>query len=319
MDAAHPSFSREVKQEIASHAWSEESLRSLLSGFIKNNGHLHVSGGLETLELSSDDAKIAKAIYSAIHELFGIEVRFAYTRGLRFQKRVRYHVLIDNPEYLLGDLEIDFLEGKIPHNVVATPELAAAYIAGSFLSSGSVNSPASSNYHLEVSFSEMNYAKWWNHLLLRVQGHQFLSKLAKRRDRYIVYLKRSDQISDFLVYVGAPESCLKFEDVRVDRDFANIGNRLQNLDLANVSKTLISSRRQIEEIKDYVSRHGWAGVDNPKLKALMKLRLDHEDATLTELADLLSQEFATTISRSNVNHLFRYLHAEYLKNHEEQP
>ena len=45
----------------------------------------------------------------------------------------------------------------------------------------------------------------------------------------------------------------------------------------------------------------------------MRLRLDHQDATLEELAKLLSEELNTTISKSNVNHLFRNLNYEYRK------
>ncbi|OPZ32938.1 MAG: putative sporulation transcription regulator WhiA [Tenericutes bacterium ADurb.BinA155] len=83
-------------------------------------------------------------------------------------------------------------------------------------------------------------------------------------------------------------------------------------------KTLSAGKRQKEEIQYFVNTIGWDRIDNPKLKALMKLRLDHEDATLDELADLLSEELTSSVSKSNINHLFRYLHSEYQKAHHEQ-
>jgi DNA-binding transcriptional regulator WhiA len=58
---------------------------------------------------------------------------------------------------------------------------------------------------------------------------------------------------------------------------------------------------------------GFDRIDNPKLKALMQLRLSHPDATLEELRGFLSEELNTSISKSNVNHLFRYLDQEYKK------
>ena len=45
----------------------------------------------------------------------------------------------------------------------------------------------------------------------------------------------------------------------------------------------------------------------------MDLRVNNPDASLEELAVMLSEELATTISKSNVNHLFRYFHALYEK------
>jgi cell division protein WhiA len=306
------SFAQEVKEEMCLTERSDEEKRSLLAAFVRINGHIRLSKGKESLELNSESAHIAKLMYRFLHELYGVSVRFAYTRSAGFLRRVVYHVIIESEASdILSDLEIDPLEGKIPKNSVANVDLSSAYVAGAFLAAGSVNDPLSSNYHLEIALADSNYAKWLSKTLNKIQSHQFESKITSRRNQYIVYLKKSDQISDFLVVVGAPESCLKFENVRVGRDFVNVGNRLQNLDAANMGKTLKASERQRLEINYFVAKLGWERIDNPKLKALMSLRLTHEDATLEELATLLSEQLACEISKSNINHLFRYLDEEY--------
>ena len=51
-----------------------------------------------------------------------------------------------------------------------------------------------------------------------------------------------------LLLLGAVEACMEFENIRVDRDFANNSNRLTNLDTANMSK-IYETQRQINEIK----------------------------------------------------------------------
>ncbi|MCQ2742877.1 MAG: DNA-binding protein WhiA [Bacilli bacterium] len=308
------SFAQEVKEEIVSGFWNDARKRSLLSAFIKNNGHIRISGGKQSLELSSENAKIAKSLYTFITDLYGVPLRFAYTRGMRLNKRVKYHVLIDNPDDILSDLEVSFLEGKVPHNLVANDELASAYLAGSFLSSGSVNDPKTSNYHLEIAFSDANYAKWFLHVLNKINNHQFVGKIAKRRLQTIVYIKRSDSISEFLIQIGATSCALRFEDVRVDRDFSNIGNRQQNLDNANFGKTLSTGKRQKEEIEYLVEHKGWSFFDgNIKLRLAAEYRLKKEDASLLEIADMLSEELASTITKSNVNHLYRRIHELYLE------
>ncbi len=311
------SFAEKVKEESAKAERDDEEKRSLLSAFIRLNGYLSIKEGNKRLDISSESSSIAKAIYQYIHSLYGVNVRFAYTRSAGFLKRIVYHVLLEEEaEDILNDLGIDFFSIENPKNLIVSQNQISAYLSGAFLAKGSLNSPKTSSYHLEFSFSDLNYAKWIQKLLTHFPFHSFNAKIIQRRNHYVVYLKRSDEISDFLILLKAKECCLEFENVRVERDFANVTNRLSNLDTANYGKTLKSSEKQIEEINYFVGKVGWDGIENEKLKTLMKLRLEHPDASLNELAHLLSSELNTTISRSNINHLFRHLDEEYKKEKE---
>jgi DNA-binding protein WhiA len=86
----------------------------------------------------------------------------------------------------------------------------------------------------------------------------------------------------------------------------NATNRMFICDEANYNKTLKSSAEQIENIKIVQRVYGYTPHDNEKLGALMRLRLENEDATMSELADLLTEALGSEkpISKSNVNHLF---------------
>ena len=306
------SFAQQAKEEIVNNPTSDEWKRSLLSAYFRINGEMRISNKQQELLLTSESAQIAKAIYEAVTSIYGVKARFAYTRGIHFKKKVKYHVLVSEPDYLLGDLEVDYWTGKIPHNAVATQTLAAAYLAGAFLASGSVNDPAKPNYHLELSLTDESYARWLAKLINKSQQRPFSAKVIARRNRSIVYLKRSEEIADFLILIGATNSCLQFENVRVERDFQNSINRLQNLDQGNLKKTMSAASRQLMEIRYFQDNGGFSSFQNPKFEALMKLRLEHEDASLDELAELLSDELASTVSKSNINHLFRELHQRYL-------
>ena len=138
-------------------------------------------------------------------------------------------------------------------------------------------------------------------------------KIAKRRDKYIIYFKKSDQISNFLIIIGATNCCMEFENQRAYRDFSNNTNRLMNLDGANLSRTMEIAARQIEEIKYIDDKLGIHQLHNPKKEMLCYLRLDNESASMSELANMLSKEFGYIITKSNVNHLFRDLHDLYLR------
>ena len=311
------SFARLVKEESAKAERSVSEKKALLSSFVRINGYLRIRGKQEGLELSSENSAIAKCVYQYLHELYGVDVRFAYTRSAGFLKRMIYHVIVDDEaNKILDDLEVDFFNPERPKNIISSSEDVAAYLTGAFLAGGSVNNPNSRSYHLEISVKDEGFAKFLLKIWSKYQPHPFSCKLSKRRNQFVLYLKRGDEISDFLVLMGAKDQCLVFEDVRISRDFSSIGNRLSNLDTANYGRVVSASKRQIEEINYIFKKEGKENISNPKLLACMELRVKNPDASLDELSKLLSSELNTEISKSNINHLLRYVHthAEELRN-----
>ena len=303
------SFARLVKEESAKAERSVSEKKALLSSFVRINGYLRIRGKQEGLELSSENSAIAKCVYQYLHELYGVVVRFAYTRSAGFLKRMIYHVIVDDEaSKILDDLEVDFFNPERPKNIISSSEDVAAYLTGAFLAGGSVNNPHSRSYHLEISVKDEGFAKFLLKIWSKYQPHPFSCKLSKRRNQYVLYLKRGDEISDFLVLMGAKDQCLVFEDVRISRDFSSIGNRLSNLDTANYGRVVSASKRQIEEINYIFKKEGKENISNPKLLACMELRVKNPDASLDELSKLLSSELNTEISKSNINHLLRYVH-----------
>lgn len=305
---AKVSFTQKVKEEISSLEFSDEHLRALLAAFIKINGSLILSNKKESISLKTENAKIAKFIYHSIEKIYGVPCRFAYSKAMNFKRHLFYNVIIEHADFVISDLEISFIDSKIAKNIVVNDDMISGYLCGAFLASGSCNSPKKSNYHLEVALTDESYAHWFSKLFLKFKGAEFTPKVIKRRNQYVVYIKRSQQISDFLIMIGATNTALEFENVRISRDFSNIGNRLSNLDSANLERTSKAAKNQLHDIKVIDKILGIEKISNKKQKALMKLRLEYEDASLQELANHLSEKLNAPISRSNVNHLFRAIH-----------
>ena len=305
---AKVSFTQKVKEELTTLPFSDEHLRALLSAFVRINGSLSYHDGKSSIVLKTENAKIAKFIYHSIDRLYGLVPKFAYSKTMNFTKKLSYSVIVNEGDYLVDELEINFLDGKIAKTIVTNDDTISGYVAGAFLASGSVNSPKKSNYHLEVSLNNENYAKWFAKLLHRYKGTEFSPKVIQRRNSYIVYLKKSQQVVDFLSMMGATNATLEFENIRIDREFSSIGNRLQNLDSANYSKTTLAAERQLEDIKVIDQVLGIKNVLNKKQRELMKIRLEHDDYSLIELANELSNRISEPVSKSNVNHLFRAIH-----------
>ena len=307
-------FASLIKEELVSDVdLSLERLQALLSAYIRINAVISYSHKKTNIILKTENAKIAKFIYSSIKKIQeGVDIKLDFVRKNN-RKKTFYHVIINDAEQLLDTLSVSFLEGKIPKDVVYNDETISGYLAGAFLASGSINSPTTSNYHLEITTVSENYAHWLAKLFPKYKKIEMSPKITERRERYVIYFKKSDQISNFLIMIGATNCCMEFENQRAYRDFTNNTNRLANLDYANMNKTTEVALRQIEEIKYIDDVLGIHNFHNPKKELLCYFRLDNESLSMSELADKLSEELGIRITKSNVNHLFRDLHDLYIK------
>lgn len=309
------SFTRKVKEELVLNSYdSFDRLRALLAAYIRINGSIVIRNKMTYLRLKTENAKISKFLYETISETYKTKVKLLPIKKPNLDKATSYIIEIEEAsEDILEDLEISFVEGKISKNIVKNDDTISGYLAGAFLAGGSINSPLTTNYHLEISLTNDNYAKWLSKLFAKYKNSNIEPKIIKRRDKYVIYFKKCDQISTFLIMVGAVNCCLEFEDVRVTRDSINAANRLENMDTANMQRTLETGKRQVSEIKVIDKYLGLANIKSKKARALAELRLENESSSLAELSDLLGKKLDTEITKSNVNHLFRYLHELFLR------
>jgi len=309
------SFTREVKEELCSNEYpSQDRLRALLAAYIRINGSLVFRDKKSYLSLSSENAKISAFIYKMLNDIYKSDARLIYETKTNLGKNRIYRIEIQEAsETILEDLDISFLEGKISKNIVRNDDTISGYLAGAFLASGSVNSPSTSNYHLEIALNSENYAKWLSKLFSKYHNSDIEPKITKRREQFVIYFKKSDQISNFLIMIGAVTSCLEFEEARMNRDLVNSANRLTNMDTANMKKIYETGLRQVEEIKVIDKALGIENITNAKVRLLCSLRLENESASLTDLAMLMSERLGKDITKSNINHLFRSIHEMYLR------
>ena len=296
------SFSKTVKEEIATNEYeSVDRLKALLASFIRINGSLSFKNKETVINLKVENAKIAKFIYTTIKHFYGDVASLNYSRRTNLNKSLLYTITVNEKgQFIIDDLDISFLEGKISKDVVWNDDTIAGYLAGAFLAGGSVNSPATSNYHLEISLSSQNYAKWMLHLFNRFTKLNLTPKIVKRRENYVIYLKKSDQISEFLALIGATNACLEFESVRVERDTSNSMNRQQNFDFANMKRSFEAGLKQKEKIEMIDQVIGIENIRNINVRTLARLRLEYESASLADLASLMSDELNKEITRSSV-------------------
>lgn len=307
------SFTQKVKDELVNseQVYSLEKKKAILSSFIRVNGKVVFQNKKTVLLLNSLNANVLKFIYTSINETYDIKSRFVYEKDNQ-SSSTRFNLIIEEKvDEILEDLDISFLEGKISKNIAYNNETISGFLIGAFLSSGSINSPSTSNYHFEISFNNENFAKWFIKLINKNTKAVFEPKMVKRRNNYIVYFKKSDTIASLLAFMGASLSCLEFEDVRVNRDYVNNFNRITNFDTANMVKTIETGTKQKEEIMKIDEVIGINNLSNDNLKTVAYLRLKNPNASLLDIAKMMSEILNKPVSKSMVNHLFRNLKKTY--------
>ena len=302
------SFTNEIKNEITANInLDTEMKRSLLAAFIRVNGTIKFKNKNEYLILRTENAKVAKFIYSLIKDLYeDVVVSFSFRKTMKFYKATEYLVnIINGGTTIFSSLDINLLESKINQELINKEDKIRGFLMGLFLACGSCNSPKTSNYHFEFYVSDENLAKNILKIISKIKSSQFDFKLTKRRNNFVIYLKKSDQISGFLAFLDASTCCIKFEDVRVSRDYSNINNRLIICDQYNYKKSIDKANVQIEQIKLIDKHLGIDNIINEKVQLLCKLRLKDTEASYADLSSMMSEELNIPVSKSNIGHLFR--------------
>jgi DNA-binding protein WhiA len=190
-----------------------------------------------------------------------------------------------------------------PLRWISDVEMKKAYLSGAFLASGSVNSPITKNYHLEIAVNNNELAEY---ILRQWKKFELDGKIIKRRAQHVIYIKKCEQIADFLKILGASSSLMKFEEVRIQRDQYNSITRIVNCEVSNEQRAMEVAMDQIEKINWFKEKVGLDNLDMP-LKQLAMLRLEFYESTYNELAVEFENHYGVKISKSGINHRMKKL------------
>ena len=308
------SFSVKTKNELARIATKKRCCQSAeLAALIKMDGVVQISNGQLALNITNDNAAVARKIFSLLKELMNIHTEILIRRRNRLKKNNSYVVRVSNPEKvkeILGKIKVLRKEGGLSYKIgpiVKNKECCKrSYLRGVFLGGGSVNNPEG-NYHLEIITNNSEHAEAIAALL---NEYDLSAKTSNRKNWFVVYLKESEQIVELLNLMGAHNALLNFENARIYKGVRNKVNRLVNCETANLNKTVNAALRQVENIKVIEQRIGLNKLPS-SLREIAEMRLEYPDVSLKELGELLEPP----VGKSGVNHRIRKLEkiAEKLK------
>lgn len=296
------SFTSEIKNETSMLNLTQSEKIAELSAFIRSNGKIFD----DYIELYTENIKIAKGMFSFIKDLYNVNCEIENRSNQLFTKKNIYYVYIkEKKQMILEDLSIidqngNYLE-TVSEYIVGSLDEIKAYIRGSFYARGSINDPKTSQYHLEFLYDNKFEAVFIQRLL---NEFELNAKILMREKKYMVYIKDSDDISDFLKLIGASQGVMYYENIRALKEQKNITNRLNNCEQANTDKILMSSNEQIKDINLIVEKLGEEFLDEKLLEAA-NYRCKYPESSLLELSEIMSMETGKNITKSGLNHRFR--------------
>jgi DNA-binding protein WhiA len=184
-------------------------------------------------------------------------------------------------------------DSSIHTDLFSCENCRASFLRGAFLSAGLITNPEAS-YHLEIQTKDAELA---GELIKILEGADVSAKSGSRKSQTFVYIKSSEQIENFLAYIGASEALFEIMNSRILKSAKNDANRIRNCDTANLTKTVSASKAQTDAINEIIS-NGKIELLPPELKETALLRLEYPELSIKDFGMM----FEPPISKSGVNH-----------------
>lgn len=303
-------FGNIIKEELISKPIKDKHCKiAFLAGLLRGAVTVFTDEDELGIDINFSSEQVAEYVTNLLEYLFDFEVREVGVYEDKLNKRDRFVLTIkgaDAIKILKGldiftdsndefELNLDFF-GKITEKECCLRN----FIKGLFISSGACAIPEAGEtggvgYLLNITFSHYTTALKTSEKLAE---YGIITKITRRKDSYIVYIKSAEEIKDFIAFLPAPVSVLKITDLMINRELSNRSNRQKNCDLGNVNKQVEASAKQIQAIEKIEQVIGIASL-KADLQEVATARKEYSDDTLSELAERLN------LSKSCLNHRLR--------------
>ncbi len=253
------------------------------------------------LKIQLENFVIMKKCFTLLKNTFNINVNVS-VRSFQNKNKTRIYTLLSRDTKdtirilqavgMMQEKQL-FLDYYIPPLVVQSTCCKRAYIRGIFLMAGSITDPFK-NYHLEFVLAKEKFALSLQNL---IQTFELETKVIKRKEHFILYLKEGEKIVDLLNIMEAHVALMEFENIRILKEMRNDINRKVNCETANLNKIVLASVKQVEDILYIKNTVGLAYLEKPLQKIAIQ-RLKYPDISLKELGETLEEP----LGKSGVNH-----------------
>lgn len=316
------SFSKDVKNELSIQINSARHCRlAELAAILSYEGRIMSDKHGVYLRLQTESIDVARKYFTLIRKTFNINIEISIKMNSHLKMNRIYTLIMRNTDSVIRILQatklsygetINWIElGKTDQLLLQNACCKRAFIRGAFLASGSMSNPKKA-YHFEIVTNDPEKAEQLRGI---INSFSIDAKIVARKKNYVVYIKEGSQIVDLLNVMEAHVALMDLENVRILKEMRNQVNRQVNCEAANISKTVVASSKQIDDIIYIRDTVGFGDLDEGLIE-IAKLRIQHPEASLKELGAML----LPPIGKSGVNHRLRRLSltADRLREHKEE-
>ena len=308
------SFSSDVKKELSNVESERCCQKAELYGIIRYKADIVILRNHFGVQISTTMNFVARRIISLFRKLYDIKTELHAIQRTKLDYKIKY-IMTFNEEHtkFLVDLGIlnedNTIRESFNKKIITCDNCKGSLIRGIFICQGSINDPKKKDYHLELTINNATDIPYLNKFMNEVGIYP---KTIERTKGTVLYLKKAEQIGDFLKLVGASTCLFRFEDSRIEKDYMNNYNRILNCELHNEQKTLSSAYRQLEEIQYILERKNISQL-TPRLVDAMILRNKYPESSLSELSYVAEEIIGKKITKSGLSHCYRDIHELYLE------
>ena len=304
------SFSAEVKEELSRHVpEARHCCIAELSAIFELCGRvIYTEKGKIYIKIHTENVAVARKYFTLLKKSFNIIVDVSVKRNIYLKKSCIYTVTVADDamsrKILLAARLMNF-SGEIEENysltdnlIIQNPCCRRAYLRGSLLAAGSISDPQKT-YHFEITCTNAEKAEQLQQMMIYFEVD---AKVVLRKKYYVVYVKDGSQIVDMLNVMEAHNALMALENIRIAKEIRNSVNRQVNCEMANINKTVLAAKKQVEDIL-YIKNTVGFGELTEGLREMAQIRIEYPEASLVELGRMLS----SPVGKSGVNHRLRKL------------
>lgn len=298
------SFASNARAEMARALCSDAccARAELAAALLASGGIAFRFGGASryALSITTAEAAVVRHYFQLLKRHFNVTAQIRTLRSNSLNGMTRYQLVIpdESADMLMEESGLHDPEAIFGVRPVPSAELLRyacckkTFVKSAFMICGGVANPEI-EYHVEIAAPSEEFA---DIVVENLKYYEICAKKVCRKSKYVVYCKKCDDVCDMLTLMGANQSVLELQNVRIKKDVSNKVNRQLNCDASNINRVMEAALSQIEDIR-YIDQQ--IGLDKlpPQLQEIAEARVNNAATSLAGLGDMLTPP----IGKSGVN------------------
>ena len=280
-------FSEEVKSEISKLIIQNKYSDIVFHAILKSIGEFNLEKNIcEIITIYPSLIRFLREYCD--HNSFRTEILYSNQTTLRLKRR----------NYLIRINLTSPFEETI--NLSNNLQKNSKYLIGMFLAIGSVSSPEKSS-HLEFRCSSLAEQKM---IIKSFKLFNLVPKTIVYKNKFVVYFKKHQEISDVLKILGANNSMFKIEERKIESDLVNNYQRLINLEVSNLKKVVAANIQQVNICNAIKSSIYFDGL-NEREKIYCLVRLENKESNMQTICELMNERLPNNkkITKGSLSHV----------------